>query len=75
MEVNKLPKEIQKVIRETQKRIPNRTCVGTFGFKWIDSIEGHDFWAMICDGNFTEFYRKYPKKEKTHFSYLKLLKQ
>ena len=69
-----LPVEIQEKMLDEQVRQGNPRNAEVFekkitadedqgGFYWIKSAEGHAFWDRILfDGNFADFYKKYPKR-------------
>lgn len=69
-----LPVEIQQRMLDEQERqgyprnaevFEKATSASPFegGFLWAQSVDGLDFWKKILlDGNFAEFYAKYPKR-------------
>lgn len=67
MLIKDLPIEIQNRIEECQreqKRSFNYKRDMQDGydiFTWSRTSEGEDFWEKINDGDFTEFYERYPK--------------
>lgn len=70
MQVDKLPKEIQEIALERHKEQRDRIdFTGNLSgvFTWGKTKEGHDFWSNINDGNFDDFYNKYPKSEDRGF--------
>ena len=68
-----LPIEIQQRMLDEQERqgyprnakvFEKATSASPFkgGFAWAYSVQGYDFWKKILrDGDFTDFYAKYPK--------------
>ena len=68
-----LPPEIQQRMLDEQERQGNPRNAEVFekatsaspfkgGFAWAYSVQGYDFWKKILrDGDFTDFYAKYPK--------------
>jgi len=68
-----LPVEIQERMLDEQVRQGNPRNAEVFeknitalplegGFLWGSSVEGSDFWAeIIHNGDFVDFYKKYPK--------------
>ena len=68
-----LPTEIQQRMLDEQERQGNKRDVKVFeesiiahvsggGFSWVRTVEGFIFWKkIIVDGNFVDFYKKYPK--------------
>jgi len=70
-----LPVEIQQRMLDEQERqgyprnaevFEKATSASPFkgGFSWAYSVDGYDFWKkIIVVGNFTEFYKKYPKQK------------
>jgi hypothetical protein len=71
MLIEDLPIEIQEVVFKRQKEQGNTKTKNISldddksqgNFNWYESIEGLDFWKDINHGDFTEFYKKYPKEE------------
>jgi len=74
-EFEKLPVEIQEKMMEHQVEQGNKRNSYVFkndiscgkiggGFYWGSTLEGRNFWRkIIVDKNFTEFYKRYPKKD------------
>ena len=71
---DKLPVEIQeKMLLEQEKQGNGRNPdifrknlhagVSHKGFTWDKSVDGHDFWVSVLDGNFDCFFKRYPKKD------------
>ena len=70
---SELPVEIQEAMLKEQVRQGNPRDKEVFeenikemfengGFSWIISTDGYDFWDKITNGDYTEFYNKYPKQ-------------
>lgn len=71
---NDLPVEIQERMLDEQVRQGNPRCAEVFeeyitatpsdgGFVWAKSVDGYDFWNRIIEnGDFSDFYAKYPKR-------------
>jgi hypothetical protein len=69
-----LPAEIQQRMLDEQVRQGNPRNAEVFeesisatssdgGFFWVESVDGYDFWGkIIVDGDFSDFYAKYPKR-------------
>lgn len=68
-----LPVEIQQHMLDEQVRQGNPRNADVFeentaacdkegGFTWSKSEEGHGFWLKVLNGNFADFYAKYPKR-------------
>src|SRR5690554_4961878 len=74
IEFKDLPVEIQERMLAEQVRQGNKRDAEVFeryilaearngGFTWSSTDDGHNFWAeTIRDGNFADFYKKYPNK-------------
>lgn len=84
MLIKDLPIEIQEIVFQRQEEQGNKPdanldlefCKYEDNFNWDQTIEGHDFWEKINEGNYSEFYKKYPKKEESKSlvgRYLKIL--
>lgn len=77
MLIKDLPKEIRDLVSKRRKEQGDNRNIEDcgsesvakcnkytrLGFVWDETIEGQGFWQKIQNGNFTEFYEKYPKKE------------
>ena len=73
---DKLPKEIQEKMLETQLEQGNKIDPYVFrqdiyagkekkGFNWCETKEEHEFWWQVIDEeNFDLFFEKYPKKKR-----------
>lgn len=69
-----LPVEIQEKMLDEQEAQGNKRDAKVFmnniyswfddgGFNWVNSKDGGIFWDKILnDGNFSEFYKEYPKE-------------
>ena len=84
MLIKDLPIEIQEIVfkRQIEQGNPRNDELdlgngrSNGNFNWDDTIEGDEFWENIYDGDFSEFYEKYPKKEESKSlvgRYLKIL--
>lgn len=74
IQFNELPVEIQQRMLDEQVRQGNPRNAEVFerrtmahalggGFSWPRTVEGYTFWEkIIVDGDFADFYAKYPKR-------------
>jgi len=68
MQVKDLPYEIKQKVFEKQieaGNTPNENVSLDFGtgdknFHWNRTEEGYSFWSKISNGEFEEFYERYP---------------
>lgn len=73
-QIANFPDEIINKILEKQVEQGNPKNINVFedyvssyketkGFNWGETIEGHNFWEKIIDGDFNVFFEKYPKQK------------
>lgn len=71
MLIKELPVQIQELVFKKQIREGNSPTNeidlirNDLNFSWSSSGEGHSFWSQINGGDYTEFYKRYPKIELT----------